>query len=119
MSLQGLKGDTGATGAECPQGDKGNTCATGAQGPQGPKGDTGATGAIGPQRLVGPAGPSTLTGILTTQTATTAVNATALTVTCPETHPNVVGGGYKGLAGSENRQYTIERYPSANAWTVA
>jgi len=60
--------------------------------------------------------------MLTTVTAT-AVNAAASTVTCPGTHPNVVGGGYTGIGlsgGAANTQYTVESYPSAgNAWTVS
>lgn len=48
VSIQGNKGDTGATG---PQGETGATGPEGPQGetgPQGPKGDTGATGPQGP-----------------------------------------------------------------------
>ena len=50
ISLKGLQGDTGATGAQGPKGD------TGATGAQGPKGDTGATGAQGPKGDIGATG---------------------------------------------------------------
>ena len=78
-SVQGPKGDTGATG---PQGLKGDTGATGAQGAQGltgPQGEQGlkgdpgtdgadglpgAEGPTGPQGLQGPAGASGGTGSL-------------------------------------------------------
>jgi hypothetical protein len=53
---QGLKGDTGTAGADGLPGAKGDTGATGAQGPQGVKGDTGATGAQGPQGVKGDTG---------------------------------------------------------------
>ncbi len=49
MGPQGLKGDTGATGAQGPKGDTGDT---GPAGPQGPKGDTGEQG---PKGDTGPA----------------------------------------------------------------
>ena len=51
-TLQGPKGDTGATGPQGiqgPKGDKGETGPQGPQGIQGPKGDTGATGPQGPK----------------------------------------------------------------------
>ena len=54
ISLQGPKGDTGATGPTGPKGDKGDT------GEPGPKGDTGAPGPkgdVGPTGPVGPEGP--------------------------------------------------------------
>ena len=54
-SMQGPKGDTGATGPQGPKGDKGDT---GPQGPQGPKGDTGDTGAQGPKGDTGADGKS-------------------------------------------------------------
>ncbi len=50
-SIQGPKGDTGATGPQGPQGE------TGATGPQGPQGETGATGPQGPQGEAGATGP--------------------------------------------------------------
>jgi len=60
---QGLKGDTGATGAQGIQGIKGDTGATGAQGIQGIKGDTGATGAQGIQGLKGDTGAQGIQGL--------------------------------------------------------
>ena len=60
--VTGIKGDTGATGAQGEQGPKGDTGATGAQGPQGeqgPKGDTGDKGDIG---ATGPKGDTGETG---------------------------------------------------------
>ncbi|MCT2881923.1 hypothetical protein [Lentilactobacillus buchneri] len=59
VSLKGLKGDTGAAGAQGPKGD------TGAAGAVGPKGDTGDVGPAGPKGDtgdVGPAGPKGDTG---------------------------------------------------------
>jgi Collagen triple helix repeat (20 copies) len=53
QGIQGLKGDTGETGAQGIQGLKGDTGETGAQGIQGLKGDTGETGAQGIQGLKG------------------------------------------------------------------
>ena len=61
--LQGLKGDTGATGAQGLQGLKGDTGATGAQGLQGLKGDTGAIGAQGLQGVKGDAGATGAQGL--------------------------------------------------------
>ncbi|WP_306007443.1 Gly-Xaa-Xaa repeat protein, partial [Bacillus sp. MMSF_3353] len=57
---QGVQGNTGATG---PQGVQGNTGATGATGATGPQGNTGATGATGPQGAQGPTGATGATGI--------------------------------------------------------
>jgi len=57
--LQGIKGDTGATGATGPQGIKGDTGATGATGPQGltgASGPSGSSGGQGPQGIQGAAG---------------------------------------------------------------
>ena len=57
---QGPKGDTGAQGATGPKGDtgaQGDTGATGATGPTGSQGETGATGATGPAGPAGPQGP--------------------------------------------------------------
>jgi len=49
----------------------------------------------------------------------TAGSGTTQTQICPGTHPNVVGGGYTGIGGGGNGQYTIESYPSASdRWTV-
>jgi hypothetical protein len=63
-----------------------------------------------------------LTGLLTTVTASTAVNATTLTATCPASNPNVVGGGYAGIASGGNAQYAAESAPltasSPNGWRV-
>lgn len=60
--------------------------------------------------------------MLTTVPVTTAVNATTLTATCPASNPNVVGGGYAGIAGGGNAQYAVESAPvtasSPNAWRV-
>jgi len=73
-SLEGQKGETGATGPAGPRGDtgaagpKGDTGATGpkgATGPAGPKGAAGATGdtgATGPKGATGPAGANGLKG---------------------------------------------------------
>jgi hypothetical protein len=55
--LQGIKGDTGATG---PQGIKGDT---GAQGPQGLIGNTGPAGVSGGTGSTGPQGPQGIQGI--------------------------------------------------------
>jgi hypothetical protein len=42
------------------------------------------------------------------------------TVTCPVTNPNVVSGGYSGLASGDTKQFTIDSYPNAsNQWTVS
>ena len=57
---QGLKGDTGLTGAIGPQGSKGDTGATGFQGL---KGDTGAIGPQGVKGDTGAPGPATLDAI--------------------------------------------------------
>ena len=51
-TLQGPKGDTGATGPQGPTG------ATGPRGPEGPQGPEGPRGPEGPQGPVGPQGPS-------------------------------------------------------------
>ena len=48
-----------------------------------------------------------------------AASGTTATLTCPATNPNVVGGGYSGIGGGGNGQYTVESYPNAsNMWTV-
>jgi Collagen triple helix repeat (20 copies) len=83
---QGVKGDTGATGAAGapgPQGMKGDTGITGAAGPQGVKGDTGVTGAAGPQGVkgdtgaTGAAGPQGVAGTMPAPIASrTAADAT-------------------------------------------
>lgn len=69
-TLQGPKGDTGATGPQGPTG------ATGATGPQGPKGDTGDTGPAGATGATGPQGPKGDTGDTGPQGPTGATGAT-------------------------------------------
>ena len=57
ISLQGPKGDTGATGPKGDKGDsglKGDTGPTGVVGPTGPTGVVGPTGPRGPQGMQGP-----------------------------------------------------------------
>lgn len=92
LASKGVKGETGATGAQGPKGDtgakgeqgtagaKGDTGAqgikgekgdTGATGPQGPKGDIGLTGVQGPKGDPGAQGPKGEDG----KTPTFAINA--------------------------------------------
>ncbi|HEY7602686.1 MAG TPA: hypothetical protein VH760_00395 [Gaiellaceae bacterium] len=53
------------------------------------------------------------------QTTSTAVNANTLTATCPAANPNVIGGGYSGIAGGGNAQYATDSFPPAsNQWRV-
>jgi len=50
----------------------------------------------------------------------TPASGTTATQICPPTNPNVVTGGYTGIGGGGNGQYTIESYPNAsNQWTVS
>jgi hypothetical protein len=87
---------------------------TGTRGPTGSRGPTGAKGATGAK---GPTGVNSLTGQLSIQSA--AASGTTATITCPGTFPNVVSGGYTGIGGGGNGQYTVESFPSAsNKWTV-
>jgi len=65
--LLGLKGATGATGAQGPQGSTG---ATGAQGTQGSTGAQGVQGATGPQGVQGPQGATGPQGVQGPQGAT-------------------------------------------------
>jgi hypothetical protein len=56
--------------------------------------------------------------IVSTQTSPVTPTTTA-TQSCPPANPNVVSGGYSGIGGGGNGQYTIESYPtSSSAWTV-
>ena len=67
ISLQGPKGDTGATGpmgATGPKGDKGDSGLKGDTGDSGPKGDTGPTGITGPTGPTGITGPTGPTGVV-------------------------------------------------------
>lgn len=105
LALQGEIGPTGATGDTGPQGptgdtgpqgatgDTGSTGATGDTGPQGPTGDTGSTGDTGPQGptgdtgntgATGDTGPAGEDGKMLYGTCSTAVNAAAKVVNCPE-----------------------------------
>jgi hypothetical protein len=94
---------------------------SGPSGPSGPTGPSGVSGPSGPSGVSGPSGPSgpgSLTGLLSYQS--TAATGTTATITCSAAFPNVVSGGYTGIGGGGNGQYTIESYPSAtNMWTVS
>jgi hypothetical protein len=104
-----------------PQGPQGNPGTPGAQGPQGlpgPMGPQGPQGSQGPQGPTGATGPGSLTGLLIIQSA--GASGTTATLTCPTSNPNVVSGGYTGIGGGGNPQYTVESYPSSpSAWTVS
>ncbi|MGA2698373.1 MAG: collagen-like protein [Methanoregula sp.] len=67
-------------------------------GPQGSKGDTGATGATGAQGPPGPTGatgPTTMANTIVETTTTLNINSNGmLSVSCPQSHPYAIGGGY-------------------------
>ncbi len=69
---------------------------------------------------MGPAGPgpNSLTGQTLIVVGANSATTTA-TATCPGTHPNLVGGGYRNVDVGGNGQWVKSSYPSAtNVWTV-
>jgi hypothetical protein len=58
--------------------------------------------------------------MLTVASASTAVNATSLTATCPAANPIVVTGGFSGIGGGGNGQYVVESQAvGTNQWRVS
>jgi hypothetical protein len=94
-----------------PQGPKGDT------GPQGPKGDTGPQG---PRGEVGPQGPKGFNGVAHQTLGFDIPPATdrSATVTCPASHPRVVGGGVN-VPSHAYESRVVRSYPSSpGSWTV-
>ncbi|MGZ8794730.1 MAG: collagen-like triple helix repeat-containing protein [Gaiellaceae bacterium] len=109
-----LRGPRGLRGPAGPAGAQGIPGASGPKGDAGPAGSAGATGATGPPGQRGfdqisrpEVNFGTLQGSFASQT-----------VTCPNTHPRVIGGGVN-TTQFEDFGSVVESYPSAsNAWTV-
>ena len=91
--------------------------AAGQPGAQGVKGDQGIQGVQGVQGIQGPKGFEEISW----PTATLVTNASSfncLTVTCPETHPRVIGGGVDTTV-NEDFGVLEESYPSGTGgWSV-
>jgi hypothetical protein len=129
---QGPKGDTGTqgpkgdTGTQGPKGDTGTQGPKGDTGPQGPKGDTGPqgpkgdTGPQGPKGDTGPQGPRGFNGVVhqTQGFAIPPATDRSATVTCPASHPRVVGGGVN-VPSHAYEARIVRTYPSSpGEWTV-
>ena len=107
------RGATGAAGATGPAGTNG---ATGATGSTGSSGATGATGATGDQ---GPPGFSDTTVISAAHTTPISSFQTD-TLSCPQSHPEVVGGGYEINDAHTSVAFVVHDQPLADGsgWSV-
>ena len=131
----GPKGATGAKGERGPQGDRGIQGERGSQGERGFPGEDGKDGTNGEDGKDGTNGTNGTNGTdgedgkdgkdgfggINVQSRSLTIPGDSLgstTVTCPPTHPRVVGGGIQ--ANSRHRDVQdVSSYPSStSAWTV-
>jgi len=120
QGIQGVKGDTGATGPQGPQGTQGPKGDTGATGPQGAQGIQGPTGATGPQGPAGANGSSGYQIVTASASSPSILGAFDGTATCPEGKVVVGGGGQTGQFGFRDYDDNLQdSFPSGNnGWTV-
>ena len=109
----------GGVGQQGPKGEKGDQGDPGTPGTPGAKGDKGDQGNQGVQGVQGPAGFSDTTVVWAdVSTPVSAIETDS--VTCPNSHPDVTGGGYIVPDNYANVAQVIQDRPllGENGWAV-